>query len=48
MKTNTTNECDYENTANKRGKVQEILTLKIYVTRPNVELAVEHLATYKI
>ena len=32
--------------AGKARKEQKILTLKIHVTRPNVEPAVEHVATY--
>ena len=46
MKTNKAKEKSItkKNTANKREKVQRILTLKIYVTGPNVE----HVATHKI
>ena len=45
-KYNQSNEYGEENTADKWGKVQKILTLKIHVTRPNVEPAVEHVAPY--
>ena len=42
-KYNQSKEYNQENTANKREKVQRILTLKMYVTGSNVE----HVATYK-
>ena len=43
-KQNQSKEYNLENTANKKEKVQKILTLKIYVTGPNVG----HVAAYKI
>ena len=43
-KQNQSKEYNLESTANKKEKVQKILTLKIYVTGPNVG----HVAAYKI